>query len=104
MLQIDVKGATDLEALLLAKTGPGARGGAFELRSGSLANFPDLSSRLQFGGFSQEQSVHVSHGNLTVGPGDSPIVAHDVALITDDGLIDVAGKISAPSAAEHSSL
>ncbi|HEV7442427.1 MAG TPA: filamentous hemagglutinin family protein, partial [Steroidobacteraceae bacterium] len=104
LVQVTAQGTTDLGSTLLANAGSGAKGGSFEFRSGSLTNFSDLSSRLQAGGFTQEQSTHVSTGDLVVSAGSAAVVAHKVELITDGGSVDVAGTISAPSGADRSSL
>ncbi len=83
----------NLQASIVGSTVDNAQGASLVLRAGSISNFADLTNRLQTAGFTQQQNLHVSEGNLDLASGAS-IKAHDISLVTDSGQITVAGNIS----------
>ena len=83
----------NLQANMAGGTADNAQGASLVLRAGSISNFADLTNRLQTAGFTQQQNLHVSEGNLDLASGAS-IKAHDVSLVTDSGQITVAGNIN----------
>lgn len=111
--RIDVSGASNAEAgrivmhadgvASLAGDLQGQGGGAFDMYAGSLANANDLIARLQTGGFSERQSLHLGTGDLTLGSGET-VTARTIEWTTDQGQIRIDGTMRAPSEERRSSI
>ena len=96
------QGSTVGATLEGAATGSGL-GGSFTLQSAQLTDFGDLLQRLQNGGFTQSQAIHVAAGDLILQSG-ATVSARNISWSTDSGTIEVAGAIDAPGGALRSSV
>jgi len=104
-LNITAAGTAALSGILDGKAGSSTgTGGDFTLYTGQLAGgLSALASTLNAsgsGGFSDSINVHVGSGNLDLARG-SVLNANSVTLTADSGVVDIAGLIAAPSAAER---
>lgn len=74
----------------------GARGEGAQVAidAGHLADFSQLNTTLNSGGFDGARTLRVRNGNLIVAAGDS-VAAHTIALAADNGDIDIAGTLDA---------
>lgn len=68
--------------------------GGFEFNASKLDDFSALNSELERGNFIQSRNIHVVQGDINVAAADT-VTAHNVTLTTDDGNLNVAGKIDA---------
>ena len=83
--------------------GSTATGGAFDLYAGSLANASDLIDRLQAGGFTEKQALHVRTGDLTLAA-DQQVTARNIEWTADQGRVRVDGTMRAASAGQRSAI
>lgn len=68
--------------------------GDFEFNASKLDDFSALNSELERGNFNQSRNIHVAQGDINVAAADA-VTAHNVTLTTDDGNLNIAGKIDA---------
>lgn len=68
--------------------------GSLEFNASKLDNFSALNSELERGKFSQSRNIHVAQGDISIAAADV-VTAHTVTLTTDDGNLNVVGKIDA---------
>ncbi|HTB66252.1 MAG TPA: filamentous hemagglutinin family protein [Steroidobacteraceae bacterium] len=88
-----------LSGAVIGQAGSGGTGGDFSLNAGQLSGgFTTLASSLTSGGFSNAVDVHVQQGDLALLSG-STLTANSITLTADTGAVDIAGTLSAPSAA-----
>ena len=79
----------------------GNTGGTLDINAGSLAGgLASLINNPGLAGFNQGVSVRTHSGDLDVAAA-SGITANDITLTADTGTVDVAGVLSAPSAAQR---
>ena len=109
-LGIFAGGTATLSGALAGKAGSGGTGGDFSLDAGQLAGgLTPLASTLMSGGFSDAVDVRVHQGDLALlaasdtGAQGLPfagnLTANSITLTADTGSVEVAGVLSAPSAA-----
>jgi filamentous hemagglutinin len=70
------------------------RQGSFELSASELVNFSTLNTELERGKFNESRNVRVAKGDLNIAATDT-VKAHNFTLTTDNGNLNVAGKIDA---------
>jgi filamentous hemagglutinin family protein len=96
-------GAVTVGATLNGKAS-GAAGGQFAVDAGQLVGgLPALAASLANAGFSDAITVRARTGDLDL-PAGTGLVANRLMLTADSGAIDVAGTLSAPSAALRGSI
>ena len=66
--------------------------GSIDLSANTLTNFAALNTELERGKFNESRNIHVAQGDLTL---DDTMTAHKVTLTTDDGDLNIDGKIDA---------
>jgi hypothetical protein len=94
-------GIVTLSGTLVGNAGSGGTGGNFSVDAGQLANgLTPLAASLTSGGFSGSVSVRVHGGDLDLLPGGA-LTSNQITLTADDGTVDIAGELSAPSAAQR---
>ena len=94
------QGEVQLQGQMLAAHGADASGGRFQMDVQQLNNFAALNSQLNQQGFSEKRHIRTRTGNLVLADTDSSagaaeIVAHDVALVADNGEVVIQGQIDA---------
>jgi filamentous hemagglutinin len=57
-------------------------------------DFSPLNTRLNTGGFTNERSIRLRNGDITIGASDA-VTANTVSLVADGGKIDLSGRIDA---------
>ncbi len=91
-------GSVTVGATLLGAGATGT-GGSFTLDAGQLVGgLGPLAATLTAGGFTNAIDVRLNSGNLLLASGES-LTANQLSLTADTGSIDIAGTLSAPSAA-----
>ena len=100
-LNIDAgSGAVTLSGTL-SGAAPGSTGGSLTVDAGSLTGgLTNLVSTPGLASFSDAVNVRVRSGDLDLA-GGSAITANDITLTADTGTVDIAGVLSAPSAAQR---
>jgi filamentous hemagglutinin len=94
-------GTVSLSGTLAGDAGSGGTGGNFSLSAGQLPQgLTTLASSLTRGGFSNSVGVEVSGGDLDLLSGGT-LTANKITLTADSGTVDIAGVLSAPSAAQR---
>jgi len=79
----------------------GNTGGTLSINAGSLTGgLGSLTSNAGLAGFSDAVNVRVHTGDLDLASG-SAVTANSITLTADSGTVDIAGVLSAPSAAER---
>lgn len=82
-------------------SGNGGTGGSLTVDAGSLAGgLMSLASNPGLAGFNQAVNIRVRNGDLDLAS-DGNITANSLTLTADSGTVDIAGLLSAPSAAER---
>ena len=101
-LSITAGGAVDLSGTLNGRAGSGGgTGGSFVLNAGSLTNgLTPLAASLTAGGFTNAINVEVGTGDLDLASGSS-LTANNIVLSADQGAVDIAGTLTADSAAQR---
>jgi hypothetical protein len=99
MIAINSAGSAKIAGTLngLAAIGNGVslpKQGSFELVAGNLLDFSSLNAELERGRFNESRNIRVAQGDLTVAAADT-VTANNVTLTTDDGDLNIAGKIIA---------
>ena len=98
-LDIYAGGAATLSGTLTGAAGSGGTGGDFTLDAGQLnGGLTPLAAALTSGGFSDSVGVRVRQGDLVLASGGT-LSANSIILTADTGSVEVAGTLSAPSAA-----
>jgi filamentous hemagglutinin family protein len=95
-LFIRSRGAATLNGELSAHGSADGLGGSIAIDAASIENFVSLNTRLQAGGFSESQHIHVDAGDLALAVG-SNVGARSVSWTSDTGSILVAGSMRANS-------
>lgn len=91
-------GVVDVSSTLTGAAGTGT-GGNFTLNAGQSANgLTALAANLWAGGFTNAINVRLNSGNLDLANGGT-LQANTVTLTADNGSVDIAGTVSASSAA-----
>lgn len=72
----------------------GGAGGRFELDAGTLAEFSDINTALNDGGFNARRDIRVRSGDLRVQSTDM-VTAREISLAADAGRIDIEGTLNA---------
>jgi hypothetical protein len=97
-------GAVTLSGSLAGNAAADATGGSFWLDAGQLAGgFPALAGTLTSGGFTNQIKVRVRNGDLDTAAGTT-LTANQITLTADNGAIDIAGTLNAPSAGQRGSI
>jgi filamentous hemagglutinin len=100
-LNIAGGGIVSVSSTLAGNAGAGGTGGNFSLTAGQLTqSLTTLASSLTKGGFSDSVNVEVSSGDLDLLSGGI-LTANKITLTSDAGTVDIAGVLSAPSAAQR---
>jgi filamentous hemagglutinin family protein len=102
-LSVQSGGAADLLAALAGAGDTGMNGGQFSLTAASLADADTLLKALQSGQFTEQQSLRVGTGDLSVAAGATMNATH-ISLVADTGAVSVGGTLTAPSGPERSSI
>lgn len=102
-LDLQSGGTLNLQSTMNAASSAPEAGGAIAITAGSINDFSSLNDAIQHDGFTQSQSIHVQDGNLGLAAGKQ-IMAHDVQWITDRGVVNIAGAITAPSTGQRSAI
>lgn len=68
--------------------------GSFELTAGKLGDFTALHTELERGKFNESLNIHVAQGDLSIAANET-VTAHNVTFTTDDGDLNIAGKLDA---------
>jgi filamentous hemagglutinin family protein len=80
---------------------PGNTGGTLDIEAGTLSGgLASLVANMGIAGFSDSLNVRVRNGDLDLAAG-SALTANSITLTADSGLVDIAGVLSAPSAAQR---
>lgn len=79
---------------LQGQAAQGQSGAAFNLDAGSLANFSQLNTLLNTGGFDRSRGFRLRAGDVAIAAGEQ-VKAHKVEIAADQGAISVAGNITA---------
>jgi hypothetical protein len=100
-LDITAGGAASFAGRLNGAAGTGGTGGTFSLDAGELADgLTPLAATLASGGFSNAVNVRARSGDLDLAALGS-IAANSIVLSADTGSVDIAGTLSAVSAAQR---
>jgi filamentous hemagglutinin len=92
-------GTVTIGSTLLGAANGGSTGGSFTLDAGTLTGgLTPLASNLMAGGFSDSVNIRVRGGDLDL-TGGASLTANSITLSADSGAVDIAGALSAPSAA-----
>ena len=92
-------GAVTIASTVLGAGDGGSTGGSFTLDAGTLTGgLTPLASNLTAGGFSDAVNIRVRGGDLDL-TGGASLTANSITLSADSGAVDIAGTLSAPSAA-----
>jgi filamentous hemagglutinin family protein len=103
-LRLTGGGTVTLGASLSGSAAASTLGGSFSLDAGQLAGgLPILTASLASAGFSNRIAVRVQSGDLDSAAG-TVLTANQLTLTADTGTIDIAGTLSAPSAALRGSI
>jgi filamentous hemagglutinin family protein len=94
-------GVVSLAGTLTGTAGNAGTGGSFSLDAAQLTGgLAPLASSLMSGGFSNAINLRVQSGDLLLPAGGS-LTANNITLTADSGAVDIAGVLSAPSAAQR---
>ncbi|GFE84262.1 hypothetical protein GCM10011487_62620 [Steroidobacter agaridevorans] len=102
-VSIHSTGIATLAGAVTANSSGAAVGGAFDLYAGTLTDSAGLVSRLQYGGFTETQSLHVRNGDLQLAAGET-ITARNIEWTSDLGDVRIDGTMRAPSQSQRSSI
>lgn len=103
-LSLTAAGTLTLGATLVGAGGENAAGGSFALDAGTLTgDLAAVASSLNSAGFTNAISVRARSGNLDLAAG-TQLTSNSIALAADGGVVDIAGTLSAPSAALRGSI
>ncbi len=96
-----VGGVVNLAGTLTGTGGSGGSAGSFSLDAAQLSGgLAPLASSLMSGGFGNAIDIRVRGGDLQL-PAGGTLTANSVTLTADSGSVDIAGVLSAPSAAQR---
>jgi filamentous hemagglutinin family protein len=97
-------GPADLEGHFNGAAGGASQAtGAFTIQAGTLADFLQLNSALESGGFTRSRDFIVHNGNLVL-PAGATITAREVTLEADSGNVTIAGDINASGTGTRGSI
>jgi filamentous hemagglutinin family protein len=103
-LSLTGAGTVSLAGTLTGNAASDATGGSFWLDAGQLqGGLPGLAGNLTSGGFTNQINVRVRSGDLDSAAGTT-LTANQITLTADNGVIDVAGTLNAPSAGTRGSI
>lgn len=85
------------EGTLHGQGGAGRTGGSFVLDSATLNSFSVLNAALNAGGFDASRNLRLRQGDMQIAAADT-VKASNITLSTDNGSIDIAGKLDASGA------
>jgi filamentous hemagglutinin len=97
----DLEGTLTVAGSLAGGAPSGNAGGSLLVEAGTLAGgLASLATNPGLGGFYQAVNVRVEKGDLDLASGRA-ITANNITLTADSGTVDIAGMLSAPSAAQR---
>jgi filamentous hemagglutinin len=103
-LSLTAGGTATLGGALAGNAAAGATGGNFWLDAGQLVGgLPALAGTLTTGGFTNSIDIRVRNGDLDSAAGTT-LTANQIVLTADNGVIDIAGTLDAPSAGLRGSI
>jgi filamentous hemagglutinin len=103
-LSLTAGGTATLGGTLAANTAAGATGGNFWFDAGQLiGGLPALTGTLTTGGFTNSIDIRVRNGDLDSAAGTT-LTGNQIVLTADNGVIDIAGTLNAPSAGLRGSI
>jgi filamentous hemagglutinin family protein len=90
--------AANIAATLRGQAQPDSRGGDFTLDAARIDSFSTLNTALNRGGFNHARDLRLRQQGISLGAGET-IIAHDVSLRSDAGVVDIVGTIDAAGTA-----